>query len=110
MVATCFNRDSWAWEYGQRHQRNDPGIRKVFYLPCGAPEREIRLVEVNELLPTRDADPAEPFVIGADADEDTEHKVAILDVTPAQWSEIECGARSLPDGWSLDGKQLIPKN
>ena len=50
MSVAQFNREEMAQSYAVRHLKTDPGIRTVYYLPSGAPEREIRFVEVNDLM------------------------------------------------------------
>ena len=71
MVATTFDPSGWAKSYASRHLHTDPGIQEVFYLPDGAPEREIRLIEVNDLIALRDAASIEPIEFGADRGSDS---------------------------------------
>jgi hypothetical protein len=86
-----------------RHLDTDPGIGSVYYLPVGAPEREIRFLEVNELMAVRENDPLEPIDFGVDIGGAQSHTLLVLDVTPAQWDRIRRQELRLPDGWSLDG-------
>jgi len=101
MSTTQFDRDSQARWYARQHLRTDPGISAVYYLPDGAPEREIRFVEINELIADRNDDALQPIDFGVDRGSDSEHSLFVLDVTPEQWSRIERGALALPDHWSL---------
>lgn len=104
MAATAvvpFDRNGWARHYAHNHLEVDPGTLKIVYLPDGAPEREIRLVEVNELMVPREADPIAPLDFGVGMSEDNPHRLVIVDVTPRQWRLIEEGELSLPAGWSL---------
>lgn len=110
MIANQFDRDSWARTYADRHLQTDTGIRKVIYLPNGAPDREIRLIEVNELLAVREKDPLEPIDFGVDRDSPNEHTVKILDVTPTQWDQVQNQEIPLPSGWSLDGQCVYFRN
>ncbi|MFM9964678.1 MAG: hypothetical protein ACKV2Q_26025 [Planctomycetaceae bacterium] len=111
MIATrSFNRESWARIYARKHLKTDPGIRQVFYLPTDAPEREIRLIEVNELIAVRDDDVSEAIDFGVDQDSPNAHTLKILDVTPAQWDKIIRNKLSLPDGWSLIGTTQYGRN
>ena len=103
MADDLFNRDEMARRYATRHLRTDPGIATVFYLPAEAPEREIRFVEINELIADRDQDPVEPIDFGVDVGSATAHKLMVVDVTPAQWEKIDRREIPLPRGWSLDG-------
>ncbi len=97
------NIDELARCYAKRHLATDPGIQTVYYLPDGAPEREIRFLEVNELLAIRQDDPLEPIDFGVGIGGADAHTLMVLDVTPAQWEKIRDRRLSLPGGWSLDG-------
>lgn len=101
MSVDVFNRDEMARWYAKRHLKTDPGIRVIYYLPVGAPEREIRFVEINEAIASRDDDPIEPIDFGVDTDGESAHRLMILDVTPAQWEKIGKDQLQLPRGWSL---------
>ena len=108
MPATTFDRDSMAKWYAKQHLKTDPGVRSIYYLPTNAPEREIRLVEVNDLIGDRDDDALEPIDFGVDAGMDSAHKLFVLDVTPGQWQRISAAALALPSGWSL--QDAVPHN
>ena len=99
-----FKRDEWARSYAKRHLTTDPGILTIQYLPTSAPDREIRFVEINELMPTRDDDPLEPIDFGVDTGTESAHSLMVLDVTPDQWDKIVSDPTRLPDGWSLEGR------
>ena len=105
---TVFDRDGWARWYAERHQKTDPGIGDIFYLQ-DAPEREIRLIEINELIADRDDDPLEAIDFGVDSDGPTAHKLLILDVTPVQWQKIVNHEIQLPQEWSLEPKSRFPR-
>jgi hypothetical protein len=47
MPKNQFNRESMARCYAKRHLKTDPGVGTIYYLPAGAPEREIRFIEIN---------------------------------------------------------------
>lgn len=102
MIATKFYPESWASMYAERHQQTDPGICGIYYLPEGASEREVRLVEVNEVAAIRDEGPLEPIEFGVDQQGDDAHTVKILDVSPDQWEKIKQLKLTLPRGWLLD--------
>ena len=74
----------------------------MYYLPAHAPEREIRFLELNDLMAVRENDPLEPIDFGVDMDGAESHTLLVLDVTPAQWDRIRRGELPLPDGWTLD--------
>ena len=73
MPENHFNRDEAARWYANRHLKTDPGIREVYYLPRGSPEREIRLLEVNDLMADRQEDPLEAIDFGVDIDGTNAH-------------------------------------
>jgi hypothetical protein len=102
MPATQFNRDSMARWYATEHLKTDPGIVHVYYLPTNAAEREIRFIEVNELIGDRNDDALEPIDFGVDTGMDTAHKLFVLDVTPEQWERIRTEQLGLPGNWSLN--------
>jgi hypothetical protein len=103
MSVTQSKKDEMAQWYAARHLRTDPGIRTVYYLPTGAPEREIRFLEINTLMAVRENDPLEPIDFGIDIGGAEPHSLVVLDVTPAQWERIHAQELALPDGWCLDG-------
>jgi hypothetical protein len=104
-----FNRDSMARHYASKHLKTDPGIRTVYYLPAGAPDREIRLLEINELIAARDKDAIEPLDFGVDTGSDKAHTLMVVDVTPAQWKRINKQELQLPKNWSLTGAVAFPR-
>lgn len=104
MAIANFNRDSLAHWYAQEHLKTDPGILKVVYLPTNADEREIRFIEINELMAERTSEILEPIDFGVDMDSENAHKLWVLDVTPNQWDRIEAGELTLPESWCLENK------
>ena len=102
MPATQFDRDSMARWYAKEHLKTDPGVVSVYYLPKNAGEREIRLIEVNDLMGDRNDEAIEPIDFGVDTGMETAHKLLVLDVTPGQWERISAGKLSLPGNWSLN--------
>lgn len=107
MSTNVFDRDAMALWYANEHLKTDPGIRSIYYLTKDASDREIRFLEINELLAERDEKTLEPIDFGVDTGSACEHKLYVLDVTPTQWDMIRKGdpALSLPQGWSLDQAQ-----
>ncbi len=103
MSVVQFDKHQMARRYAKRHLETDPGTRAIYYLPASAPEREIRFLEVNELLAVRENDPLEPIDFGVDRGGAEAHSLLVLDVTPAQWKKISTSELQLPEGWSLDG-------
>ena len=97
------NRDEMARWYASRHLKTDDAIRSIHYLPKLAPDREIRLLEVNTAIVAGENAPLEPIDFGVDVGSDTAHTLMVLDITPAQWEKIQSEPSLLPDGWTLDG-------
>ena len=102
MPATQFDRDSMARWYAKEHLKTDPGIVAVYYLPTNASDREIRFVEVNNLIGDRNDEGLEPIDFGVDTGMESAHKLFVLDVTPEQWDRIRTKELSLPGNWSLE--------
>jgi len=90
--------------YANEHFKTDPGIEAVYFLPSNSDDREIRLVEVNNLIADRTNESLEAIDFGVDRGMDSEHSLSVLDVTPAQWEQLRAGDASLPAGWSLEGQ------
>jgi hypothetical protein len=103
MPAIKFNRNAMAKWYALSHLKTDPGIIDVYYLPTNAGEREIRLLEVNEMITDRIVDVLVPIDFGIDTGLETEHKLFVLDVTRKQWEKIQRQRLPLPSGWALQG-------
>lgn len=98
-----FDRDSMAAWYARQHLNTDPGIKEIWYLPTDAGAREIRLVEINELLADGNDLGMEPIDFGVDTGTESAHRLFVLDVTPEQWERIRSGTLSLPRVWKLEG-------
>lgn len=103
MSTTLFDRNSMAHWYATQHLKTDPGVVSVHYLPTNAGEREIRFVEVNNLIGDRNDDALEPIDFGVDTGMQSAHRLLVLDVTPDQWQRISSEKLSLPGDWSLEG-------
>ena len=103
MSTTSFDRDSLAQWHATEHLKTDPGIREIYYLPANASEREIRFVEVNELIGELQDNALEPIDFGVDFGLESQHKLLVLDVTPGQFERIRQSSLPLPAGWSLAG-------
>lgn len=106
-TAPTFDRDYLAFQYARRHLKTDSGVDRIFYLPTEAPDREIRLLEVNHLI--AETTPLEAIDFGVDTGSAESHVLTVLDVTPDQWKAINSEMLSLPHGWTLEGMQEIGK-
>jgi hypothetical protein len=91
----------------RRHMSSDMAIERVIYLPAGAEDDEIRLLEVNRLLNPPDPDVIEPLDFSPD---DLPFRVFVADVTADQWERIkEAPDAVLPPGWRLDGNLIFAR-
>lgn len=91
----------------RRHMSSDLAIERVVYLPTGAQNHEIRLLEVNRLLHPPDPDVVEPLDFSPD---DLSFKVFVADVTSDQWERINREPDAmLPPGWELDGNLVFTR-
>jgi hypothetical protein len=102
-TTTGFDRDALARWYAKRHLDLDSGVVEIYYLPTDAPDREVRLLEVNRMIPEQSDAALEPIDFGVDTGGVEGHTLVILDVTPRQWGDIENGRLALPPSWRLDG-------
>ncbi|MEX0725600.1 MAG: hypothetical protein WEB58_18485 [Planctomycetaceae bacterium] len=102
MSTTIFDPKKIAAWYARQHRKIDPGICRVYYLPDRSPEREIRLIEVNDMMVEMRDDALEPIDFGVDTGTETEHTLTVLDISPKQWDRIQKGKIQLPEGWSLE--------
>ena len=109
MAKNRFNRESMARWYARRHLKTDPGIQTVYYLPAGAPEREIRFIEVNNMIVDRTQDALEPIDFGVDIEGAERHTLMVLDVSPTQWEKISNKKIQLPKDWSLEGAKSFSR-
>ncbi len=108
MATISFDRDAMARWYAKQHLKTDPGVREIHYLRKDAPDREIRFVEINDLIVEMVDEALEPVDFGVDTGSEYEHKLLVLDVTPGQWASIRQGKLALPPGWNLDEAKVFP--
>ena len=99
-------RDQFAHWMTRRHLVSDFALEFVVYLPCGAPDREIRLLEVNSLIHLEEADPVQPLDFSPDID-GADFQVSVADITPAQWDAIKGNRLALPPGWQLADQVIV---
>ena len=96
MPTTQSDRDSMARWYAKEHLKTDPGIVAVYYLPTNAGDREIRFVEVNNLIGDRNDDVLEPIDFGVDTGRETAHKLFVLTSRPIDGTESERNSSAFP--------------
>jgi hypothetical protein len=93
----------------QRHMETDAAIERVVYLPRGAPNDEVRLLEVNRFLRPPDNDVIEPLDFSPD-DVDLPLRVFVADITRDQWQRIQSEPQLLAHlGWQLEGNQVYTR-
>lgn len=93
----------------QRHMETDAAIERVVYLPTGAPNNEVRLLEVNRFLYPPDNDVIEPLDFSPD-DADLPFRVFVADVTQDQWERIQREPHLLGHlGWQMEGNQVYTR-
>jgi hypothetical protein len=90
----------------QRHLSTDAALERVVYLPTGAPENEIRLLEINRFLNTPDIQVIEPLDFTPETD--LPYRVFVADITSDQWDLVQREPNSvLPPGWRLEDNRVI---
>ena len=99
-------RAAFAQWLARQHLRFDSRLTQVIYLPSGAPEDEVRLLEVNTGLYPGPDNPIVP-VETPPAVKELPFRVWVADVTPNEWQQIQSNPALLPAGWSLEGNQII---
>lgn len=100
------SRDSFAEWVARHHFAIDKGISRILYLPTDAPEKELRLVEVNELASLPENGTVQAFDFMPDI-EGVDYTLLVADVTPRQFEAIMQGKPILPHGWRLEGYRLF---
>jgi hypothetical protein len=107
MPAAVFNRDAHAKWYAKRHAKLDRGVRRIVFLPDGAGDREIRMLEVNDQLIDQAVSALDPLDLAVESTGPDGHTLYVLDVTPNQWERIVAGKLALPSTWSLNGMKVL---
>jgi hypothetical protein len=106
MSAATKESAAFAEWLARQHLRFDSRLTQAIYLPTGAPDDEIRMLEVNTgLFP----EPGKPIVAieTTPAVTDIPFRVLIADVTPEEWEQIQTKPELLPAGWSLESNRII---
>jgi hypothetical protein len=95
------SRDAVAEWLAKKHFVTDPTIREIWYLPQGAPESEIRFLEVSDRV-LGNEEKVEPFDFGL-KELGKHFRVSIADVSGDQLERIRRDPTILPPGWLIDG-------
>jgi len=91
---------------GMQHLKFDKRLTNVIYLPHGAPDDQVRLLEVNTGLYPDPGTPLTP-IEATPAVTELPFRVWILDITPDEWAQVQANPQILPAGWSLDNRVTI---
>jgi len=104
------NREQFASWLARRHMASDLAIDEVIYLPAGAPEGEVRLLEIIGSLNVDDSSEIEPLdltpeIVGIS------FVVYVADVSAGQWERAQARPEeTLPKGWSLRDAVTFPRD
>jgi hypothetical protein len=90
----------------RQHLRFDSRLTQAIYLPAGAPDDEVRLLEVNTGLYPEPGELIKPIET-TPAVRDLPFRVRVADVTPEEWQRIQKNPDLLPAGWNLEGNLII---
>ncbi|MEO6812139.1 MAG: hypothetical protein ABI353_23770 [Isosphaeraceae bacterium] len=100
------SRDEFARWIGRRHFAIDKGIRRILYLPTGAPTGEVRLLEVNVLASIPETAPVEAVDFMPEI-EGINYTLFVADVSPHQLDAVMKNQLALPPGWDMRDHQEI---
>jgi hypothetical protein len=95
------NRDDVAAWVAKQHFITDISIREIWYLPQGAPDDEIRFLELNERLPG-DPSKVEPIDFGLEV-RGAHFRLFVADVSGDQLEQLKQDSARLPAGWHVGG-------
>ncbi len=101
-------RAAFATWLARQHLRFDKRLSEVIYLPTGALEDQVRLLEINTGLYPEPSSPVVPIET-TPAVADLPFHVWVADVTPDEWTEIQANPGLLPPGWKLEGRLSIKR-
>ena len=99
-------RAAFAEWLARQHLEFDKRLTLIVHLPAGAPDDEVRLLEINTGLYPEPGNPIAPIET-TPAVTDLPFRILVADVTPDEWSRILTNPGLLPAGWSLEGKQTV---
>ena len=108
MIESGRERAAFAEWLARQHLRFDKRLTEIEYLPVGAPENEVRLLEVNAGLFPDPGNPITPIET-TPALTDYPFHVRVADITPDEWVQIQANPGLLPTGWSLEGKRTFKR-
>jgi hypothetical protein len=100
--------EQFAQWLAHRHLSTDAAIERVVYLPTGAPENEIRLLEVNRFLNSPETESIEPLDFTPEMD--LPYRVFVADITSNQWEQIKKNPKDiLPPAWELGNNKIFSR-
>ena len=98
------NRDDVAAWVARTHLIADSGVREIWYLPRGAPPKEIRLLELNDRFAGPEST-TDAIDFGLEVN-GTHFRLFVADITSEQLAKIKQDPARLPAGWSLDENRI----
>ena len=98
-------RAAFAEWLARQHLKFDSRLTQVVHLPLGAPDDEVRMLEVNTGLYPEPGNPISP-VETTPAVNSLPFRVWVADVTPDEWKQIQTNPSLLPVGWNLQGNSI----
>jgi hypothetical protein len=101
-------RAAFAEWLARLHLRFDSRLTQIVHLPAGAPDDQVRLLEVNTGLYPEPGSPIVPIET-TPAVSDLPFRVSVVDVTPEEWNQIQTNPGLLPAGWGLEGRQTYKR-
>lgn len=97
-------RDEVAAWVARRHLIADSSINQVWYLPHGAPQQDIRFLEVNDRL-ARGGERVEPLDFNLDVG-GSNFRLLVADLTSEELEQVKRDPNRLPQGWALDDARV----
>jgi hypothetical protein len=86
------------------HREAEPKLLRVVFYP-DPHEREVRLVEVIEGSPH--AGEALPCRFARDESGTVAYPVVVVELSPAEFEQLEEGKLALPEGWPQEDRELL---
>jgi hypothetical protein len=85
MAKEPFDRDAMARWYAKQHLKTDPSVREIYYLQRDVPDREIRFVEISDLIAEINDEALEPLDFGVNRGAESDPAMGIWLMSPICW-------------------------
>ena len=93
-----------AIELVRAHREAEPNLLRVVFYP-DPHEREVRLLEVIE--GSLHVGEALPCRFARDESGGVPYPVVVVELSPAEFAQLERGELTLPDGWGRAGREVL---